>query len=372
MKKLRCLISLWNGPNMIGAFYKKALQPLMEVATVGPEQGCRSDYPVGVRAPIVPVIEEFQPDVLLQFYSKPDYFPPDLYLVSCPKVWVLYDLHLHANELSRSCPLFDLIVVTDEVMKDKLKDLGVHQVVVVPFAVDRETFYRPWQERERCYGAGFSGSVKGHRQLKEREAMLIQIGKQLPLRIEDRTRTGSEVADFYQDCRAVLNQAVHGDINMRIMEVLLSGRPLVTPKVPGVDALIEDGEHALLYASTEQAAEQLEWLLQNPELAESMARRGQEHALRSFTYERTALVLHGHLQNLVSEPSRVGCHPQQGFAAQLSYHWFRFPGDALWWIHEQAKGDRFPDRLLLWALAACRHLLIWVERFKKVDYFQKL
>lgn len=356
---------------MIGAFYKKALQPLMEVVTVGPEQGCDSDYPVGVRDPILPVIEDFTPDVLLQFYSKPDYFPPDLYRVRCPKVWVLYDLHLHALELSRSCPLFDLIVVTDEVMKAKLKALGVHRVVVVPFAVDRETFYRPWKKRERCYGVGFSGSVKGHRQLKQRAAMLSEIGKRVPLRIEDRTRSGAEVADFYQDCRAVLNQAVHGDINMRIMEVLLSGRPLVTPRVPGVDALIAADEHVLFYSTTQEAVQQLDWLLQNPEQAEAMAKRGQAHALRSFTYECTAVSLHGHLKSLVEESSRVVCHPQQGFSAQLSYHWFRYPGDALLWIEEHAKGDRFPDRLVLMALAACRHVLSWVERFKRVDYFQK-
>jgi glycosyltransferase involved in cell wall biosynthesis len=358
---------------MIGSFYTRALKKTdLEIKTVGPEVGGKSDFPVEPRAPIGPAVQAFAPDVLLHFYSKPDYFPPDLYVVDCPKVWVLYDLHLHAEELSRSCCLFDLIVVTDDVMRSKLKRLGVFHVIVIPFAVDQKTFYRPWKDATREFEAGFSGSVTGHPQLQERERLLDAIGEAVDLKVEHRSLTGAQVADFYQRCQLVVNQAVHDDINMRIMETLLAGRPLLTPRVDGLDGILVENEHALFYDSAQDAIEKAKWCLAHPKEAEAMAQRGQEHALSRFTYEKTALALQAHLVELIEQGASLkALTVDQQLWAQFSYHWFRFPGDALVWLLDHWKGSRAPERLL----KACIRLSIWVLRagqaIKKTPYFQK-
>jgi hypothetical protein len=377
MSPPRCLLSLWNGPTMVGGFYLRALQKIGKVWSVGPEMGQKSDFPCRVGDPILPVLQklEGQVDVLIQFYSKPDYFPPDLYLVNLPKVWVLYDLHLHAEELSRSCYLFDLILVTDNSSRERLNQLGVHHVEILPFAVDDNLFYRPWQERPRQFEVGFSGSVTNHPQLRERAKLLKKVGESFQLKLENRSLTGAQVADFYQDCRVVLNQAVHNDVNMRIMEVLMAGRPLVTPWVPSLEEVIQDGEHALVYKSEEECFRKIAQLLENPQEAEAMARRGQAHALAHFRYEVTAQkmlnILEGQLEKWrVQAPRSKNLGQLQ--AAQWRYHWFRFPGDALNWLLAHGYFQGFPGRISKVALKLSIHGLHLGERWRKVRYFQRM
>jgi glycosyltransferase involved in cell wall biosynthesis len=372
----RLLIGLWGGPTMVGGFFQKWLRRQTKVLTVGPELGLKVDIPVAVGDPICPVAEKLKAefDIYVQFYSKPDYFPPDLYLLKCPKVWVLYDLHLHAHELSRSCALFDICVVPDEKSKVQLLERGVTHVIVMPFAVDPEIFYRPFARdlKSRRHEVGFSGSVKGHPQLAEREALLNAVGEKHRLKVEHRSLTGAQVADFYQTCDVVLNQAVHHDLNMRIMEVLISGRPLLTPRVDGINDLLVEGEHALVYDSKQDLLDKLQALLSDPEKREEMAKRGQEHAVKAHTYEVRSTQLLKALQAWDWKNLNRCHHLDHLKFCQFSYHWFRFPGDALVWlkVHEFRKTKGMVGFLLQHVLGVMIFMIRILGRVKKVHYFQ--
>ena len=344
--------------------------------SVGVEMGQKCDFPCRVGDPILPLVESLrgQVDVLIQFYSKPDYFPPDLYLVDIPKVWMLYDLHVHAEELSRSCALFDLIIVPDGRSRERLLALGVDHVEVVPFAVDEKVFYRAQKQHKRFYDVGFSGSVSHHPLLRKRAEWLKNVGERFSLRIENRSLTGAQVADFYQDCRVVINHAVHEDVNMRIMEALMSGRPLVTPWVPSIEDIIQDGVHAKLYHNDQECFEHIAYLLSHPQEAENMALRGQAHALEHFCYEKTSRhlldILSQYLQVWEQEgPRRKNIGPLK--SAQFMYHWFRFPGDALQWLLVHTHGHGFADHCVRGSLKVCLSILRGAEWFRKVRYFQR-
>ena len=381
--KLNLLLGLWSGPTMVGGFYQKALRKVANVWTVGPDVGLRPDVTVDVGAPLQPVLNDLKAkniDVYVQFYSKPDYFPPDLYQLQIPKIWVLYDLHLHAKELGRSCDLFDLIVVPDSPSAERLKTYGVHHVVVMPFAVDSEIFYRPRKPQMSAlsfkHEVGFSGSVKGHPQLRERESLLNSVQEKFQLQVEHRSLTGAQVADFYQQCAIVLNQAVHHDLNMRIMEVLVSGRPLLTPQVPGLEEIIQEGEHALVYRSQADLLEKIQYLLDHPVEREAMAERGQIYALDCHSYDVRARELLAVLEPKLktwtqgARPS-AQLHPHHLMFCQWSYHWFRFPGDALQWLLDQVGLEGFAGLCLKFSLRGVIAVLHLFQRVRKVDYFQQ-
>jgi len=333
---------------MMGASYVKYLRRIAEVVTIGPEVGEKSDIPVDVRDPVLPHLQEKGPfDVYIQFYSKPDYFPPDLYKIDIPKVWVVYDLHLHAYELGRTAFLFDLIIVTDEPSRQVLLKTGIPRVRVLPFAVDHEIFHRPQKERRRAYVVGFSGSVTDHPKLQGRKRLLNKVSDHFPLKIENRSKTGAEVADFYQNCQIVLNQAVHNDLNLRVMETLVSGRPLLTPEVPALKNVLEENVHAVVYQE-ENLLEKLQWMLDHLDECEEMAKRGQAHAMEHHTYEVRARQLMAILASEMSywKNPTLRKHPDHLRTTQFLYHWFRFPGDALDWLSQHWAYHTFPGKMM--------------------------
>jgi len=355
---MKILVGLWNGPTMVGAFYVKYLKRVAEVVTIGPEVGETSDIPVDVRDPIGPHLNGKNGpfDVYIQFYSKPDYFPPDLYKADIPKVWVVYDLHLHAYELGRTAFLFDLIIVTDEPSKQVLIKMGIPHVRILPFAVDHEFFHRPWEERSRPHQVGFSGSVTNHPQLVGRKRLLERVSSHHQLQVENRSKTGSEVADFYQECKIVLNQAVHHDLNMRVMETLVAGRPLLTPEVPALNDVLEDQTHAIVYTE-ENLLERLQWMVDHPEECEEMAKRGQAHAMTKHTYEVRAKELLDILEDekFYWENPSIRKHADHLRTTQFLYHWFRYPGDALDWLAKHWAYHTFPGKMMksFLVLASC-------------------
>lgn len=353
---------------MVGGFYLKALRQLTKVFAVGPDFGGGSDVELLPGQPLGPTLEKHGPfDAYVQFYSKPDWFPPDLHALSIPKVWVLYDLHLHLDELSNTAGLFDLVLVTDEPTKKQMLERGHPHVEVLPFAVDRETFHRPHLERERSHDIGFSGSITDHPQLAPRAQLLETLGREFDLRVENRSLTGPAVADFYQECRLVLNHAVQDDINMRIYETLLAGRPLLTPKVTGIEAIVQDGIHASIFRDQEDLQGRIRHLLAHPEEAEAMAQRGQALALEAHTYEARSKRLLEHCGKTWKAPLQ---HPHHRAFAQFSYHWFRYPGDAIDWLLAREGGTRGPDKLLLNLLKVFRLTLKLWQTLARREYFQ--
>lgn len=375
--KLKLLLGLWNGPAMMGSYYARYLESIAEVWTVGPEMNTKSDFAVQPGDPLQPVLDkmDMKVDFYLQFYSKPDYFPPDLFKIDIPKAWYVYDTHIHFEELSTTAYLFDFIFCTDKETKEKLHRVGIPRVEVLSFAADPEYYYRPYEKMKRKYKVGFAGSAWGSPQLKEREMILKRLEKNFDLKIEHRTLIGPQVADFYQNCDIVFNHAIQDDINMRVSEALLSGRPLLTSMVTGLERYVTPGVHVEVYKDINDAEAKLKSLLEEPERAEEMAKNGQEKAMKEHTYEiRANQIVQALKKELLwlKEKGSVQKNPWLLKATQFRYHYFRFPGDSLKWLYVNLKNEKGGiNKIISLLLKALIFILRIYEKMKKVELFQK-
>lgn len=364
---------------MMGGYYAKALAKVANIWTVGPkvsDQKC--DFIINPGEKISPVLKQINTkiDFFVAFYSKPDFFPADLNELELPTAWYVYDTHLHLDELSTTAYLFDLVFSCDEPARQDLLSKGLDRVEVLSYAADVDTYYQPWSARTRKHQVGFSGSLGGHPALSERRKLIERLSKKFDLKVEDRTLTGKAVSDFYQDCRVVLNQAVGHEYNMRVPETLLSGRPLLTPEVRGLDTYIQNGVQAETY-TLENVEDKIEKLLRDETYAEDMAKRGQQEFLQKHTYDHRAETLVDHLQRelkIYEKNGRPVKNPWLKKAAQFRYHYFRYPGDGIDFILSQIKenrASRFSDKLLFFMLKGFKLLLKLNDRLRKTAHFQK-
>ena len=148
---------------MMGTLYSKCLREQTKITTVGPSFDTKSDIEAMPGDKICPIIEKMdeKPDAIVSFYSKPDYFPPDLWQIDLPKLWYVYDTHIHLDELAISAYLFDLVICTDHPTQERMAARGIHNVTFLGFAADRETYFRESDpKRERKYQIGFAGSAQ--------------------------------------------------------------------------------------------------------------------------------------------------------------------------------------------------------------------
>ena len=90
---------------------------------------------------------------------------------------------------------------------------------------------------------------------------------------------------------------VHGDVsvseanNLRLWEATGVGTCLLTDAKDNLGDLFEVGKEVVAFESAADAVDKARWLLDNPLIAEAIARAGQERTLKDHTYERRAVEL---------------------------------------------------------------------------------
>lgn len=375
--KLNLALGYWNGTYMMGAYYYRALKKIANVWSIGPEfSGEKSDFPCDVRSPITPIIDKIPEkiDYYVQFYSKPDFFPPDLFELDIPIAWYVYDTHVHLDELASSARAFDLVFCPEENDRRKLLEKGLENVEVLDFGAEKESYYREQTTiTTRKHKLGFAGSVTDHPQLKGRKTILDKLASKYDLHIENRTLLGPEVSSFYQDCTIVVNHAIKNEVNMRNFEVMMSGRPLLTLDVPGLKDYIQDGVHATFYTE-ENLYEKVDWMLSHPEEIESMAAKAQELTLEKFSYTVHAQKLIETLTKYKDQLLNSSQRQNDVFikkCAIFRYYYFRFPGDAFQWLIDYGlRSDNFITKLLKLQFKLLISILKFRQKFSKGIYFQ--
>lgn len=128
----------------------------------------------------------------------------------------------------------------------------------------------------------------------ERVALLEWLQAQgLPLTVKH--AYGREAARLMGQARVVLNRSLAGDLNLRVMETLCAGAPLVTDVVEGLAALGiglhgagSGGSTAATYHRREACADWLRSHLAHPDARRDMARAGRELVLARHTYRHRA------------------------------------------------------------------------------------
>jgi len=92
-------------------------------------------------------------------------------------------------------------------------------------------------------------------------------------------------AQVYTRARIVLNHAVQQDVNMRVFEVLATRAFLLTPDVPGLRDLFQDGVHLVTYKDGDVAdcLEKIAYYLDRDDEREQIAEAGYQEVLAKHT-----------------------------------------------------------------------------------------
>jgi hypothetical protein len=177
-----------------------------------------------------------------------------------PSLYWASDTHLGYEYRRDKAREFDWVFVAQQPAVAAFHADGLPWVEWLPHAVDPDvynplaTYTRTDALREQArvartlpqYDLGFVGYLT----FPQRRRFLDAVYKGVQAQgrtVWHATRFFEDAARVYTRARVVLNHAVKGDVNMRVFEVLATRSLLVTPAVPGLDALFRDGVHLVTY-----------------------------------------------------------------------------------------------------------------------------
>ena len=89
--------------------------------------------------------------------------------------------------------------------------------------------------------------------------------------------------------------------NMRLFESTGIGTCLVTDWKENITSLFEQDKEVITYRSTEECVKKVEWLLENPEEREKIAKAGQTRTLKDHTFNKRAVKLNQIIQNQLTK-----------------------------------------------------------------------
>jgi trehalose synthase len=95
-----------------------------------------------------------------------------------------------------------------------------------------------------------------------------------------------EVNAFQVHAAACIQKSIKEGFGLTVSEALWKARPVIGGRVGGIVTQIEDGTTGFLVSSPEECAERAIQILDDPETARAMARRGKEHVRRRFLTPR--------------------------------------------------------------------------------------
>ena len=95
-----------------------------------------------------------------------------------------------------------------------------------------------------------------------------------------------EVNAFQTHANVVVQKSIREGFGLTVTEALWKARPTVASNVGGIPLQIVDGETGYLVGSAEECARRCLEILENPEGARAMARRGKQHVRHDFLTPR--------------------------------------------------------------------------------------
>ncbi|PCJ79967.1 MAG: hypothetical protein COA49_10120 [Bacteroidetes bacterium] len=123
------------------------------------------------------------------------------------------------------------------------------------------------------------------------DAQLVLAGRNMPRTLISDKENGIEVIGEV-DCAAeflnrdgIMTIPIHSGSGMRVkaVEGMSAGRPTVSTEIGVCGLDLVNGEHALIADSSHEFASHIVTLLDNPELASSISKRGKEHIRSTFS-----------------------------------------------------------------------------------------
>jgi GT2 family glycosyltransferase/tetratricopeptide (TPR) repeat protein len=251
-------------PDTTGVYCRRALESLVEVEHVPPEELLSGRVRPG------------RFDLYLNIDDGLRYRLPEKLR---PCAWWAIDTHLDPDWYLEKAPDFDLVFTAQRDGAEELRQAGIVTAQWLPLACDPEIHRKHEVEKtfDICFvGHLFPGPRSDLVRLIERRFARTFVGQ----------RFFDEMARTYSESRIVFNRSLRNDINMRVFEALACGSLLVTNDLSenGQAELFRDGVHLAVYRDAEELMDKIAYYLDHDEVRERIAARGRQEALERHTY----------------------------------------------------------------------------------------
>ncbi len=325
-------LSYMSYPVTTAVYFERAFRKLCRTVTVGPmlpESNIEKWSLQNMKQPITPldISTEFEtdmgavlqahplqprPDLFIWIESAKGYLPENLEAFECPTCCYLIDSHLTLARHIYLATHFDYVFIAQRNYLEKLREVNP-QTYWLPLACDPEV-HRAYP-CEKLHNVSFVGSVPID---SRRERLLAELNSGLPLNLA--RAFWDEMAQIFSASKLVFNNAVNNDLNMRFFEVLSTGSMLLCDMArgSGQSELFIDGEEYACYHDG-NVLDMARFYLENEELRERIARRGQRlvhaaHTYRHRVEDMLAVVLSGKPDTFSPEELR-----HQSLAGEVSF-----------------------------------------------------
>ena len=157
-----------------------------------------------------------------------------------------------------------------------LKEHGVN-AQWLPLAADPD-YHRPWLGQRLTYDA-IALYHNCQNRLEYSAALRASDFRQLVA-----WRDGHSYSEWMCRAKCALNVSRSNELVLRVFEVMAMGVPLVTDRARDLDVLFEEGTHYLGFDDSEEMLSQIDWVGENPNVAQAMAKRARALVLQRHTY----------------------------------------------------------------------------------------
>lgn len=257
-------------PETTGGYCFRALQKLVSVAHVRPEQVDR--------------VDPASWDLFVRVDDGLPYLLPETYR---PLAWWAIDTHLEFDRCLDQARRADLTFAAQRPGAEALAAAGVAHAAWLPLACDPEV------HRPHPVPKAYDFSFVGHEFPGERAGLLAALRARFPTHFVGRAYF-DEMARVYSASRTTFNRSVRDDVNMRVFEAAACGSLLLTNDLAGggQHELFRDGVHLATYRDAGELLDKLAYYLSHADARGRVEDAGRLRAVERHTYRhRMARVL---------------------------------------------------------------------------------
>jgi len=227
-----------------------------------------------------------KPDLFIWVESVFGYFPNNIKNMGIPTAAYFIDSHL--NNLGYQLEWaqnFDFIFLAQKEYIPKFTERGCKNVFWLPLGCDPE-IHKTYNSN-KIYDVGFVGGTMAN---PRRVKLMEKIREEHNLYYE--RCFWDDMVKVLDSSKIVFNNAVNNDLNMRVFETLSIGSFLLTDPTfgNGQEEFFNHSEELGLYED-DDINYTIKYYLENYELRELIAKRGNQVALNAHTYEHRILEL---------------------------------------------------------------------------------
>lgn len=209
-----------------------------------------------------------------------------------PNAYWISDAHLGYKYRMERAKKFDHVFVAQkafipELVKDGIPEEKIHYL---PHAYEPDV-YRPILTIKK-----YDWTFIGHPNSEHRIELLDHFIKQFKRYYLGWRIPGAHGYNELEDCNEkynqsnlVINDAIKGDLNMRVFESLGSGACLLTEAIPEMSGMFQGQKHLLYYKTIDEAIDIAGAILADDEKRQAIASAGHAEVMSKHTYRHRAL-----------------------------------------------------------------------------------